>query len=301
MMKKKKTRWAEELRQLLLLLAGTALMAVAVRCVFEPMEIVTGGFTGVGIVANHVLERFGIAKIPLWSVNLFGNIPLLIWAWGRNGFTLIRNTILGTVLHSVFLYQIPIMNLAEGDYLLATIAGGILMGAGIGLVFCANGSTGGTDLLSMLLAGKNNANAAPGILLVLDGAVVAASVFTLGFPIAMYSLLVVYAFTKVSDIVMEGMHFAKAVYIMSPKADEISEALLHELDRGVTQFASRGMYTKKEGATVLCVLARREVNRLLSIVHRIDTNAFVIIQDVRSVRGEGFVETATEQVSKEAK
>lgn len=265
-------------------------MAVSVRCIFEPMELVTGGFTGIGIMLNRILTTMEMGKVPLWVVTLVGNVPLLIWAYLQRGPALIKGTILGTIFNTFFLYIIPNFTIIEEDYLLSSAAGGIIMGLGIGLVFAAGGSTGGSDLLSILLAGKGNPNAAPGILLFLDGAVVLASIFVLGVNIALYSLFVVWMFSKVSDAVMEGMHFAKAVYIMSEHADKISAVLLKELDRGVTEFHSRGMYTEKEGNTVYCVVAKRELTKMLRLIREIDEKAFVVIQDVRSVRGEGFIE-----------
>lgn len=286
---KKQTAW-KIVKRVLFLVCGTALMALAVNCIFEPMELVTGGLTGLGIILNHILEHLGLWKVPLWLVSLVGNVPLLIWAYVQRGKSLLGGTLMGTLLHTFFLYIIPPMQLLDGDYLLSAAAGGIFMGLGIGLVFSAHASTGGSDLLSILLAGKDNPNAAPGILMFLDGAVVAASVFVLGVNIALYSLLVVVIFSKVSDAVLEGMHFAKAIYIMSDRADEISDALLRQIDRGVTEFHSRGMYTRREGATVFCVIARRELTKLLATVREIDPGAFVVIQDVRSVRGEGFIE-----------
>lgn len=278
------------IKRLAFLVCGTALMALSVNCIFEPMELVTGGLTGVGIILNHILEHFGLWTVPLWLVSLIGNLPLLIWAYVQRGKKLLGATLLGTMLHTFFLYAIPSFPLLEDDYLLASAAGGIFMGLGIGLVFAAHASTGGSDLLSLLIAGKDNPNAAPGILMLLDGTVVAASALLLGLNIALYSLFVVVIFSKVSDAVLEGLHFAKAVYIMSDRADEISDALLRQIDRGVTEFHSRGMYTRKEGATVFCVVARREMTKLLAAVREIDPRAFVVIQDVRSVRGEGFIE-----------
>ena len=288
-MMKKQSVW-NVLKRLLFLVVGTALMAMSVTCIFEPMELVTGGLTGVGILLNHVLERFGLWTVPLWLVSLIGNLPLLTWAYFQRGAKALGGVLLGTVLHTFFLLVLPPFRLLDGDYLLSAAAGGILMGVGIGLVFSARSSTGGSDLLSLLIAGKDNPNAAPGILMLLDGAVVAASAFVLGINAALYSIFAVVVFSKVSDTVLEGLHFAKAVYIMSDRADEISEALLHQIDRGVTQFHSRGMYTRREGATVFCVIARRELSRLLAAVRQIDPHAFVVIQDVRSVRGEGFIE-----------
>lgn len=277
-------------RKLIFLIIGTGLMALSVRCIFEPMELVTGGFTGMGIMLNRILGTLGFRKVPLWVISFAGNVPLLIWAYFQRGRSLISGTLLGTAFHTFFLYIIPNFPIIEEDYLLSSAAGGIIMGVGIGLVFSVGGSTGGSDLLSILLAGKNNPNGAPGILMVLDGAVVLASIFVLGVNIALYSLFIVWMFSKVSDAVMEGMHFAKAVYVMSDYAEEISGVLLKELDRGVTVFHSRGMYTGKEGKTIYCVVAKREVSKMLGMIRAIDEKAFIVIQDVRSVRGEGFIE-----------
>ncbi len=265
-------------------------MAAAVNCVFSPMNMVVGGVTGIGITVNHVFEVYGWKTVPLGVFNIVANVPLLLWAWRRLGKGFVGRTLIGTVLLSLFLILIPEKSiLQEEDYLLATVVGGTLSGIGIGCVFRGGGSTGGSDLLSLLLAGGKSSRATA-ILLWIDGIIVAGGCAVFGTNATLYAVFAVILISKLSDGVLTGFRNAKAVTIISEKHESIAKDILMQMERGVTGWNTQGMYTKKEGKTLLCVVSGREVTRLMDIIREKDSAAFVLIQDASKVLGSGFIE-----------
>lgn len=271
------------------LILGTALMAAAVNCVFSPMHMVVGGVTGIGITANHVLAELQWKEIPLWLYNLALNVPLVIWAWRSKGAGFVAKTMVGILLHTLFLWLIPEKPILEEDFLLSTIVGGVLMGLGIGQVFRASASTGGSDLLSMLLT-KPGRGTAPDMLLWIDGSIVAIGCVAFGLNRALYAVMAVYIVTKLSDGVLEGFSFAKSVFIITNRPEAISKEILEHVQRGVSAWAIRGMYTGQERTLLMCVVEKRELGLLQEVIAENDPEAFVLIQNSGKAVGRGFIE-----------
>ena len=165
-----------------------------------------------------------------------------------------------------------------------------MTGAGIGMVLARMATTGGTDLLSALIHDKLKHITIPQLLAITDGAIVLLGAVVFGVENAMYAICVVYICAKISDGMLEGLKFAKMAHIISDKAEEIAEIILTDVDRGATGVKVQGMYSKEEKKMLICVVTKKEIVELIDIVHKIDPSAFVIVNDVHEVRGEGFIE-----------
>ena len=190
---------------------------------------------------------------------------------------------------SFFLWLLPGVSLIpDGDLLLAAVFGGILSGLGFGLILIGQATTGGTDILAALLHIPFPQYSIPQILQVIDWGIVAIGVGAFGGIHALYAIISVYVVTKVSNGLMEGMHYAKAVWVITSEPTQISDAILQKLDRGVTGVHAIGMYSGKETTMLYSIMSNREITYLKDLVHEIDPNAFVILSDVREVMGEGF-------------
>ena len=266
------------------MILGTAIMAIAIKMIYDPAGLVTGGVSGVGIIMKE------LADIPLWLTNTMLNIPLFIAAFVVKGWKFISRTVVSTLSLSFFLYALPDINLGMNDVLLSALFGGALTGIGTGLVFMARSTTGGTDLLAAVLQHYIRHFSVAQIMLVLDGMVVIAGAWIFGLEYALYAIMAVLVVTKVTDGILEGMHFSKIAYIISDKADDIAQAIMTDLERGVTGINGKGMYSGNAKNILFCVVSQKEIVLVKDIVSKIDPSSFVIVTDAREVLGEGFIE-----------
>ncbi len=275
-------RWKEEISSYGLVTVGTFLMAAGTRMVYEPMSMVTGGFAGVGILLRHFIP------IPLWSVTVGLNIPLFFWAYKQLGVAFIEKALYGTMCFSLALAVLPQISLAEGDYLLAALLGGALNGIGLAFVFLQRASTGGSDLLASLLKRYFPGLGMAAILSLIDGAIVVAGMMVFGVKTGLYSVVAVFVTSKFTDRILEGLKFAKMLYIISSDPEFIARFVMEQLGRGVTALRGTGMYSGDEKKVLMCAVSRREAVYVIQMVKQRDPDAFVILSDAREVLGEGF-------------
>ena len=257
-------------------------MATGTNLVYEPMSMVTGGFAGIGII----LQEF--FSLPLWLVTAVLNIPLFLVAARKFGMVFVGKTLYAAVCFSLALAVVPQLPVTNEDYLMAALLGGALNGAGLGLVFGRGASTGGSDLLSTLLHLLFPATSTAGILAFVDGAIVAVGMLVFGIRIGLYSIVAVFVTSRLMDRILEGLKFAKLLYIISDSPDSISSAVMKRFQRGVTALEGRGMYSGSRKNVLMCAVSRKETPAVIRLVKEMDGNAFVIISDVREIMGEGF-------------
>ena len=228
--------------------------------------------------------------IPLWVTNCVLNIPLFFIAWRVKGFSFIKKAILGEISLSVWLAIQPVFHLAGDDLLLAALYGGVIQGVGIGLVFLGGGTTGGTDMMAAIIQNFLQHYSISQIMQIIDGAVVVVGMYVFGIHKALYAIIAVYLVTKVSDGLIEGLKFSKAVYIITEKPEEIAGMIMEDLDRGATGINVKGMYSGQDKLMLFVVVNKKEIVMLKEKVDEIDPQAFVIVTDAREVHGEGFIE-----------
>ena len=245
------------------------LMGFAIKNLYDPVNLVTGGVSGVAIIFKSLFD------IPLWLTNTLLNIPLFLAAWRLKGWNFIKRTFIATVSLSVSLYVLPEMTIGGDDVFLSALFGGILSGVGTGILFAVHATTGGTDMLAALLHLKIRQYSVSQIMQVLDAMVVlaGASVFGLG-----------------SAGILDGLNFSKLAIIISERSKEIAGSIMKNMERGVTAVKSVGMYSGTERDMLFCVVPRKEIVWLRDIVREYDKQAFLIVSDVKEVFGEGFIE-----------
>jgi uncharacterized membrane-anchored protein YitT (DUF2179 family) len=272
----------------LLLTAGTFFMAVGINVIYEPLSMVTGGFSGIGILVKKLTQTARWSGIPVGMTTLLLNIPLFIWGYSQKGKAFVKKTVYAASCFSFFLLIIPTFDIVKQDYLMAALVGGLLNGTGIGLVFSQGASTGGSDLLSVLTAKILPGLSASERLILIDTLIVAAGVFIFGLEIGLYAVVAVFVTGKVSDAILDGLKFAKIAYIISDHPEEISEHILRELGRGLTGLEGQGMYSEKHKMVLMCVVSKKEAVLLKDIVKNADNEAFLILSEAKEVLGEGF-------------
>ena len=277
------------------IIVGTGLLAASIQCLFDPVSLVTGGFTGLAIVIKEMTAGIVPGGLPLWLTNIMLNIPVFAIAYKVKGKNFIFRTVIGTGLLSAWLYVIPIVDLSQGDHFLASVVGGAVAGLGIGLILLAKATTGGTDMVATILQHYMKHYSIVQIMQVLDAFIVIVGLYVFGLYAGMYSIIAILVVTKVSDMIMEGFKFSKAAFIITNKHDIVAKRILKELDRGVTGLYAKGMYSGEDKCMLYCVVSQKEIVAVKEIVAEVDPGAFVIVSDAREVLGEGFLEYSSEE------
>lgn len=222
---------------------------------------------------------------------LLFNIPLF-WAGVRVlGATFGVRTLYGLLSLSLFTdILLPLVSPITENPFLSGIYGGAVMGLGLGIVFRARATTGGTDLVAQLLNYYfPSISMGQGVLLGDLGVVILAGI-VFNAELALYAIISLYVSSKVIDYVQEGLNVAKAVFIISDSAHEIKQEIIERLERGITSFKASGGFTGREKEVLLCIISRSQVSRLKRLIYERDPGAFVFITEAHEVLGEGFKE-----------
>lgn len=279
----------------IMVIIGTGILAISIQNFYDPIGLVTGGFTGLAIVIKTASAAVVPGGIPLWLTNVVLNVPVFILSYIIMGKKFVGRTLFGTAMLSAWLYIIPPVDLARGDMLLAAVFGALFSGTGMGIILRGHATTGGTEMVACLIHKKMIKHySVVQIMQILDGLIVCLGLFQYGLRATMYAMIAIFVTTKVSDAILEGFKYSKAAYIITDHHKEIADRIMREIDRGVTGMSARGMYTGQDKLVLYCVVSRREIVQVEEIVTEIDPNAFVIVSDVREVLGEGFQEYSQE-------
>ena len=271
----------ERILSYLQILIGSFLGAAAYPLFLTPNSIVPGGVTGVATILNHLFLW------PVGTVSLLLNVPLFIIGYRAMGRIFVFRSLVATVVFSLLIDVLPFSPMTQ-DPLLATLYGGVLLGAGLGLIMRGGATTGGTDMVARMVHRRLSYISTGAFLFAIDFLVVAAAGVLIGTSEALYALISIFLSAKVMDAVIIGFSGNKACYIISDKWERITERIIHEMDRGVTQLVSRGGYTGTERLTLLCVISRSEIIALKRILSEEDEKAFIIIVDAHETIGDGF-------------
>jgi uncharacterized membrane-anchored protein YitT (DUF2179 family) len=250
-----------------------------------PNRIVSGGITGIATILHLTVGT------PVGLVVLALNIPLFIagmrWAGGlRFAARTLYATIIMSVLTDVFAPLVANLQPITQP-LLFTLYGGLVDGLGMGLVFRAQGTTGGTDIVARIVHRFRGLPFGQ-TMLVINGTVLFAAALIFGIEPALYALIVTFVASRVVDVVQGESAYGRAAIIISAKADDIRSAIFADLQRGVTMLTGRGGYTEAGMDVLYCVVSRGEVTGLKRLVSALDPKAFVVISEASEVLGEGF-------------
>ena len=264
--------------------AGGALYALSVDMFTAPNGILLGGFTGIGTILNYLFS------VPIGTAVFLLNVPLFLTAFHKFGFRFIVKTVLATFLMSLFMDVLALfVPVYTGDKLLSALFGGILGGAGLGLVFLRGATTGGTDILSKLLRLRFPSFSMGRMVLLLDLAVIAVSFFVYkSLENVLYSLVVIYISAQCIDLVLSGFSHDKLLFMITEKGADAVREITSALDCGVSVLAVRGGYSEHARQMLFCAVRAGDANRVAKAVQELDGNAFIVITEAAEIRGEGF-------------
>ena len=278
------------MRDYAFILAGTFVMAIGYVVFIDPLKLVPGGVYGIAIVLHHTLN------FPIGLSGLCLDLPLLLigtlWLGPKFGAKTIAGVfgLSGFISLFEFLYNGQPLVTDPSATVILTLFGAVIIGIGLGLIFKSRATSGGTDIIAMIL-GKYLKHIPIGKLIIaVDSTVVLLSLCIPDFDwtIPLYSWLVIYIEGVVVDMVVAGGHSSKAVLIISNQPEQIKDYILNELQRGGTYLRGMGMYHNEEKNIIYTNVSRKQLPMLIHEVHNIDPKAFLSILEASEVLGEGF-------------
>lgn len=269
-----------------LITLGAFILAAGFVFFISPYKIVPGGVYGIGIVAHHLMG------VPVGLTGLILNIPLTLIGIRLLGPKFGVKTVVGFFLSSGFIDGLTYLYgenpLVENDPLLSSIFGGVLVGAGLGLIFKARATSGGSDIIAMIVTKYTRIPLGQALILV-DSVIVIAGLVAFGdWRIPLYSWIVIYVTGKVIDGILEGISYEKTLFIISDKHELIKNKILFDLKRGGTVLPGKGMYNGADKQVLFVNVNRREVAILQDYIHHVDPKAFLTVINASEILGEGF-------------
>ncbi|WP_098441948.1 YitT family protein [Bacillus sp. es.034] len=260
---------------------GAIMMALGIEVFLVPNMIMDGGIVGISIIL------YNMTGISLGVFIFLLNIPFFFLGYKQIGKTFTISTILGISILSFATNYLHHVAAFTQDMLLATVFGGIVLGAGVGLVIRYGGALDGSEILAILLNKKFPFSVGEFIML-FNVFIFTWGGFVLGWDRAMYSVLAYVIAFKTIDIVIDGFDESKSAWIISDKDAEIGDAILARLGRGVTYLKGKGGYSGDDKRVIFCIVTRLEEAKLKSIVEELDPSAFLAVADINEVRGGRF-------------
>ena len=267
--------------RLLMIAIGAILMSIGLELFLVPNQILDGGVVGVSIILSHLTGvRLGIFIFIL-------NIPFFFLGYKQIGKTFALSTLFGITILSICTSFLHNIEAVTPDLLLATVFGGIVLGTGVGLVIRYGGSLDGSEILAILF-NKATPFSVGEIIMIINLVIFTIAGFVFTWEQAMYSFLAYFIAFKTIDIVIQGLDESKSVYIISENIEDIGDAIMDRLGRGVTYLHGEGAYTGENKKVIFTVITRLEEAKLKSIVEEIDTQAFLAVGNIAEVRGGRF-------------
>jgi len=268
------------------IVAGTFLVSLGYVYFITPYRIVPGGIYGISIVLHYLFN------LPVGGIALLFNIPLTIIGTRVLGPRFGTKTVLGFVLTSVFVdvlsYYSGFKPLVDSDPLLSSIIGGALVGAGVGLIFKSKATSGGSDVIAMIISRYTRLPLGQ-LMMAVDSVIV-----LLGFlafrdwRIPLYSWITIFVMGKVIDAVLSGVSYEKTIFIISDQYEAIRDKIIHDLNRGGTFLHGEGMYNGSSKKIIFTVVNRRELAMLEEFINKTDPKAFLSVMDANEILGQGF-------------
>ena len=266
-------------------IVGSAIMAVGVSSFLLPNQLSSGGFSGVATITYYLL------KIPMGAMIMALNIPLFLFAGYRLGKEFFIKSLIGTFSLSIFIDILDKYPPITSDRFLACIYGGAIIGIGTAVILRVDSSTGGTELIANIIKTYNPYISMSKYLTIIDIVIIGLNViFFKHIEIGLYSAIAIYLYGQMIDLIFEGVHYTKLLFIISDKNEQISNDISKKVKRGVTGLYGKGMYREKDKLVLICAASRSDVAKIKYIANKIDRNCFVVIANARAVLGKGFKE-----------
>ena len=288
---------------------GAAIMAIGIGIFLVDARVVPGGVSGLSMALYYLTG----GAVPIGLMIWVFNVPLFIWGVKELGKQFGARTFFGFTLNSIFIDlfrgDIPglqfislqktdtIVNLRQHDFLFLIITGAALLGIGLGIVFKFRGSTAGTDIVAAIM--RKRFGIKPGIaMMIIDFLVICSAGIIIelkdlanertAMTLTLYAFFLLFVSSRLVDAIIDGFDYAREAYIISDKHKEIGEAIMNNLSRGATALKARGLYKNIEREIIVTVVTLKELGTLTNMIREIDPDAFVTVNNVHEVLGEGF-------------
>lgn len=272
------------------ILIGCALFALGFDLFLEPNGLNAGGISGIAMIITHVLG-FG----TIGAVSVLINLPLFLAGGKKIGMRFFIGSLIGTIFLSVFIDLFTRITPPVTEPLLGALYGGVLCGAGLGAVFLAQASTGGSDIIVRLLKQKFRNMPIGQLTLGFDLAVAGLTGIVFGnMSNMLYSLIAIFVSSRVIDAVVYRFDYSKVAMIISSHHDQIAHDITAKLERGVTYLYGQGYYSSQDTKVIVTAVKRNQLSELKELVVNIDPNAFIIVQEAHQVLGDGFARYSTD-------
>jgi len=277
----------------ILIVLGTFIMGVAYVYFISPYKFAPGGVYGIAIVLHHLFD------FPIGLSGILMDIPLTILGFWILGPRFGSKTIVGMLLLSAWISGLEYFHgytpFVPDQPLLSALYGGVLIGIGLGLVFKSKATSGGSDIIAMIISKHINLPLGQ-LIIYVDSVIVLVSWVAFKDPlIPLISWIIIFITGKVVDVVIEGMNYDKTLFIISDKYEEIRDKIINDLKRGGTYVHGNGMYDGSKKTIIYTVVTRRELMILQSFIHKVDPDAFLTVINANEVLGDGF-KSLTEKV-----
>lgn len=265
------------------IVAGCLLLAFGQLYFIKEMHIPLGGVNGIALVMNYLWG------LPVGVMNILMNLPLFILAWRSMGRRFFCRMVTGVIVSSVFIDMLtPYVASFQGEMLISALYGGLVMGAGLALMYRSGGASGGMDIISKYLNVKRGLsigtfNLASDIVIMIGSALVFGDI-----ELALYAMITAFISSQIIDKLVYGGDVQRSATIITSKPKEVSEVIMQELRHGVTAMEGKGMYTGNSKTVLMCVVRRNEAVTLKSLLQQTDPEAFMMLGSVNEVFGEGF-------------
>ena len=291
------------------IIIGSAIMAIGIGVFLVDARVVPGGVSGLAMAIYYLSGN----KLPIGTLIWILNIPLYLWGLKELGKKFGLRTFVGFSVSSFFIDffrgdipgfgyirlqdSAPIKDLFKNDFLFLILIGAVLIGIGLGIIFKFKGTTAGSDIIAAIMQKKFGIKPGQSIMFT-DFFVIAIAGFIIdikhlspGRPalvLTLYALFLLFVSSRLIDVIIEGFDYARAMYIISDHNEEISRVILNDMGRGATAVKTRGVYGNTEREMLFTVVSLREITLIVDLIKKIDPKAFVIINNVHEVLGEGF-------------
>ena len=279
---KKRVKHKIKIKELIEFIIGCFLVALAFNLFMSPNNLVAGGVSGFSLILKYF---FGFNPSTIISI---ANILLIILSFLVLGKEKTKATILGSIIFPIFVglteHFSTYISFKESEIILIAIFGGVLQGLGAGLIFKAGYSTGGTDILNMIVS-KIFKISLGNSMFFTDGIIFIIGAFVFGFNHLMYSFIILYLISTLTDRVVLGISDSKAFYIITSKEKEVKAFVINELSHGITEFNAKGGYNSENQTVLMSVVPTREYYKLKEGIHNIDKDAFFVVMDSYEVKG----------------
>lgn len=262
---------------------GGVLYSISVNCFLSKNQILNGGFTGFATVINY------LSGLPIGTVILFLNIPLFIISYKKLGVRFVISSFWATFIMSALIDIGDFLPVYRGDLLLASLFGGVLSGAGLGVIFINGATTGGTDIIAKLIGLRYPHITLGKTIFLIDLAIIAlGGVVYKNIESSLYAAVVIFVSTQTIDYIIFGVHRSSLILIVTEKGDEMRRMITHDIHRGVTVLKGSGGYTNSEKDVLICACYDNQTGKFIKKIKSFDEKSFLIITNAKEILGEGF-------------